>query len=114
MKRSRQVTPKVTPVRVRMDYRPYFAAAGFAILLALAYSNSFDGDFLMDNAEMIRDTRIHAVTWSNLHRIFTQLYWEGMADRLYRPLATLSYLFNYSILGNGSSPAGYHWVNLLL
>ena len=33
---------------------------------------------------------------------------------MYRPLTTLSYLFNYAILGNGEHPAGYHAVNLLL
>ena len=35
-------------------------------------------------------------------------------DRLYRPVTTLSFLFNYAILGNGEKPAGYHFVNLLL
>ena len=33
---------------------------------------------------------------------------------LYRPLTTLSYLFNYAVLGNGTHPAGYHLLNLLL
>jgi hypothetical protein len=30
---------------------------------------------------------------------------------LYRPLTTFSYLFNYSVLGNGTNPSGYHWLN---
>src|SRR5205807_9565903 len=29
-------------------------------------------------------------------------------------LTTLSYLFNYAILGNGDRPAGYHWINFAL
>ena len=33
---------------------------------------------------------------------------------MYRPLGTLSYLFNYAVLGNGEHPEGYHWINLLL
>lgn len=33
---------------------------------------------------------------------------------MYRPITTLSYLFNYAILGNTDHPAGYHWINLLL
>src|SRR5262249_10204542 len=33
---------------------------------------------------------------------------------LYRPVTTLSYLFNYAILGNADRPLGYHVVNLAL
>ena len=33
---------------------------------------------------------------------------------LYRPLTTLSYMFNYAVLGDGANPAGYHWFNLIL
>ena len=29
-------------------------------------------------------------------------------------MTTLSYLFNYAILGDGDQAAGYHWVNLVL
>ena len=49
----------------------------------------------------------------NLVLIFQQQYWYPRADSgVYRPLVTLSFLFNYAVLGNGSHPAGYHWVNL--
>ena len=27
-------------------------------------------------------------------------------------MVTLSFLFNYAVLGNADRPAGYHWVNL--
>jgi tetratricopeptide (TPR) repeat protein len=33
---------------------------------------------------------------------------------LYRPFTTLSYLFNYAVLGDGDKPSGYHSINLLL
>jgi protein O-mannosyl-transferase len=33
---------------------------------------------------------------------------------LYRPVTTLSYLFNYAVLGNGDRPFGYHLLNLLI
>jgi hypothetical protein len=33
---------------------------------------------------------------------------------MYRPVTTLSYLFNSAILGNSNHPAGYHWVNFFL
>jgi protein O-mannosyl-transferase len=41
-------------------------------------------------------------------------WWPYGESGLFRPLTTLSYLFNYAVLGNGEHPAGYHWVNLLL
>jgi tetratricopeptide (TPR) repeat protein len=65
---------------------------------------------------MVRDdTRIRAASAENLARIATTDYWwPQQADRLYRPLTTASYLFNYAILGNGDSPAGYHSINFLL
>ncbi len=88
--------------------------AAAAALLLFAYSNSFAAPFLMDNAEMIRDTRIQALSSGHIYRIFTQRYWEAMGDQLYRPLTTLSYLFNYAVLGNATNPAGYHWFNLML
>ncbi len=92
----------------------YAMLAAVAFLLMLAYSNSFDAPFLVDNAQMIRDSRIQAVTSGNIYGIFTERYWEGMGDQLYRPLTTLSYLFNYAVLGNATNPAGYHWFNLIL
>ena len=81
----------------------------------LAYSNSLNALFLFDNAPAIlKDTRIHSVTAEHLHRILAETYWEGSPDILYRPLTTLSYLFNYAVLGNATNPAGYHWFNLIL
>ncbi len=92
----------------------YALPAAVVALLLFAYSNSFDAPFLMDNAEMIRDTRIQEVTSGHIYRILTQRYWEGMTDQLYRPLTTLSYMLNYAVLGNGTAPAGYHWFNFVL
>jgi protein O-mannosyl-transferase len=33
---------------------------------------------------------------------------------VYRPVTTLTYLFNYAILGGRNHPASYHWVNIAL
>ncbi len=33
---------------------------------------------------------------------------------MYRPFTTLSYLFNYAVLGDGDQPSGYHSINLIL
>ena len=87
----------------------------WALVLA-AYSNSFQSGLVFDNAMVIsRDARIQAVTPQNLRLILTQQYWQGStASGLYRPLTTFSYLLNYAVFGNGTNPAGYHWVNLAL
>jgi tetratricopeptide (TPR) repeat protein len=61
------------------------------------------------------DDRIRALTLHNLRLIFERTYWwPKVADGLYRPITTLSLLFNYALLGGGRNPAGYHAVNFLL
>jgi tetratricopeptide (TPR) repeat protein len=101
--------------------RPEWRRHGWRILalwaLVLApYSNSFQSGMVFDNAVVIaRDVRIQALTSQNLRLILTEPYWSGMtAYGLYRPLTTFSYLLNYAVFGNGTHPAGYHWVNLTL
>ena len=86
------------------------------VLALIAYSNSFAGGMVFDNALAIRqDARVHAATAENIHLILTEEYWyKTSVTGLFRPLTTLSYLFNYAVLGNGPDPAGYHVVNLLL
>jgi tetratricopeptide (TPR) repeat protein len=89
--------------------------AAVAGLTLLAYANSFHVSFLVDNTEIIlNDTRVHAVTTEHLHRILTTQYWETFNNGLYRPLTTLSFLFNYAVLGNGTDPYGYHCINFIL
>jgi tetratricopeptide (TPR) repeat protein len=82
----------------------------------LPYLNSFRDGFPFDNSLAIQvDTRIRAATWANLHTIWTTDYWYKISSSgLYRPLTTLSYLFNYAVLGNGMNPAGYHVFNSIL
>ncbi len=86
------------------------------ILFALfAYSNSFHAGFLLDNDPiLLKDVRIQEATSAHVQRILTEEYWPLGMSGLYRPLTTLSYLFNYAILGNGANPAGYHWLNFIL
>lgn len=80
-----------------------------------AYSNSFDAPFLLDNDPIIlKDTRIRALTSDHVQRILHGEYWQLGMSGLYRPLTTLSYMFNYSVLGNGTNPSGYHWLNFAL
>jgi tetratricopeptide (TPR) repeat protein len=85
-------------------------------LVLAAYSNSFQAGLVFDSAIVVsQDVRIREVTPQNLRLILTGQYWHGStAFGLYRPLTTFSYLLNYAVFGNGTHPAGYHWVNLAL
>ena len=80
------------------------------------YLNAFRAGLVFDNYLAITaDTRVHSATWAAVKLIFTTDYWYGFSTAgLYRPLVTLSYLFNYAVLGNGTNPFGYHLINLLL
>ena len=88
------------------------AVIGFAFC---AYSNSFNAPFLLDNDPIIlKDARIRAATSDHVQRILNEEYWPLGMSGLYRPLTTFSYMFNYSVLGNGANPSGYHWLNFTL
>ncbi len=108
-------SPKPPP-----SHRPFvpgmLIAAGLGFVALLAYANSFTGEFALDNKLIIlQDPRLTAFNGEHLRQIFSEGYWwPTITNELYRPLTTLSYLFNYSILGNGQRPAGYHVVNFLL
>jgi tetratricopeptide (TPR) repeat protein len=101
-------------------HRPFvsgvFIAAGLGIVALLAYANSFTGEFALDNKLIIlQDPRLTAFTAEHLRQVFSEGYWwPNITSELYRPLTTLSYLFNYSVLGNGPAPVGYHVVNFVL
>jgi hypothetical protein len=92
-----------------------FIAALWLLVLA-AYSNSFQAGLIYDSTPiLLKDPRLHTVTGQNLGLILTKEYWyPPTGNGLYRPLTTLSYLFNYAVLGNGSQPVGYHVVNYLI
>ena len=109
--------PIVDSGSARVDGIPPVALAlGLAILTFLAYSNSFDAALTMDSPTLVeRDTRLREASEENLHLIWTKNYWwPSRPSNLFRPMTTLSFLFNYTILGNGTRPGGYHAVNLLL
>jgi tetratricopeptide (TPR) repeat protein len=106
--------PAAAEARSRLVWRPHLARLAAIWLLTLAaYSNSFRAGLVFDNGVIIaRDTRIRAATAENLRLIFSTEYWStNNSTGLYRPFTTLSYLFNWAVLGNGDSPAGYHWVD---
>ncbi len=81
-----------------------------------AFSNSFSAGFALDNQTLLLDdARIQAATAENVSLILHHSYWWPHGESgLYRPLTTLSYLFNYAVLGGANRPAGYHWINFFL
>src|SRR6516225_7134788 len=112
--RSREAKGAATPVTQRR--RHLMAGAVLRLVVLAAYSNSFSAGFAMDNRGLIlQDARIRAATAENLDLILGHTYWWPYGESgLFRPLTTLSYLFNYATLGNGENAAGYHWINLML
>jgi len=112
------VKSRPSAVRAVSANRPTHAwpIATLWLLCVLAYSNSFSAGFVLDNRPIIlEDARVHSVSTQNVSRIFREDYWATrQASGLYRPLTTLSYLFNFAVLGNGGRPGGYHWINFFL
>jgi protein O-mannosyl-transferase len=114
--RSRVVRPPAVATHPPRWWPHLWKLALLWALVLAAYSNSFDAGFVYDNESAILvDARVHEATLYNVHRILSEGYWVNQPSTdLYRPVTTLSYLLNYAILGNGTNPAGYHWVNLIL
>ena len=87
------------------------------VIVLFTYCNTVhDTGFALDNKFIIlEDPRLRDASHNNISLIFSQDYWWPKAvSGLYRPLTTLSYLFNYSTLGNAGHAAGYHWINFVL
>jgi tetratricopeptide (TPR) repeat protein len=108
---------KKKPSNLREDIpSDLWLCLGLGLLILIFFFNSFTAGFVFDTQSIVgMDTRIRELSLTNLKLIITRDYWwPSDQSILYRPLTTFSYLFNYSILGNGENPAGYHLVNLLL
>jgi hypothetical protein len=92
------------------------SAVTLLVLCLAAYSNSFQAGFTFDsNPLVLRDARVQKLSRANLAAIAEKDYWYGHAwAGLYRPVTTLSWLFNFSVLDNRDQPLGYHCVNFAL
>jgi len=103
-------------VRAAPEYaRHLFVVLALVGLTVLAFSNSFQVGFILDNKGLLLDPRIREFTPENIALILKHTYWWPTGEAgLYRPFTTLSYLFNYAVLGDGDQPAGYHSMNLIL
>jgi len=93
-----------------------FALLSLLTVAGFAYSNSFENGLIFDsNSAIAQDSRVWSATAENVKALLTQDYWYAeKTNGLYRPLTKISYLFNYAVLGSGSDPASYHWVNFAL
>src|ERR1700689_246384 len=97
----------ISPALPKPPYRNHLLiCVVLAVVTFLAYSNSFHGGFVIDNRYLIlSDTRIQQVSSENIDLIFQRTYWWPTVESgLYRPATTLSYLFNYAVLGNADHP----------
>jgi tetratricopeptide (TPR) repeat protein len=99
-----------------VPFSKWKARAALVALALAAYAGSFGLGLAQDSKVIVtQDARIREVTTENIKLILTRNYWwPKTGDGLYRPVTTLSLLFNSAVLGNGTSPAGYHAVNFLL
>lgn len=91
-------------------------AAALCALAFAAYANSFHDGFAFDSRQLVlQDPRVHAATAENVGLILHHSYWWPYGESgLYRPLTTLSYLFNYAVAGAAERPASYHALNLIV
>ncbi len=108
--------PAAGRLEIKERFRHLFAAAGLCVVTLIAYANSIGGGFIIDTPQLVlQDPRVQQASAENVGLIISHTYWWPFFESgLYRPITTLSFLFNYSVLGNATDGAGYHWVNLLL
>ncbi|MBZ5603619.1 MAG: tetratricopeptide repeat protein [Acidobacteriia bacterium] len=117
MKKSQPRPQSPPPPETHPSWRAHaWRIALLWIALFAAYSNSFQAGLVFDNGPVIsEDPRIRDASAANLHAIARGQYWfNNTTSGLYRPLTTLSYLFNYAVLGDADRPAGYHVLNFAL
>jgi protein O-mannosyl-transferase len=123
-KKSRPTPPPSRPApapssvlqEFQNQFKHLFAAVGLCVVTLIAYANSIRGGFIIDSPLLVlQDPRVQQASAENVGLIVNHTYWWPFFESgLYRPITTLSFLFNYSVLGNATDAAGYHWVNLLL
>ena len=109
------VSPELLPV-VWPGRREARLVLGLGLMALAAYSNSFRSGFVFDNRLVIlNDPRMKTATLDSVSRIFSEpSYFNGSVIHTYRPLTTLSFWWNYAVLGNGDHSAAYHWINFSL
>ena len=82
------------------------------ILTALSYINTLHNSFVYDdNTYVVENRQIRSI--SNIPKAFISSYPPDAKEQgLYRPLVTISYIFDYAVWG--LNPKGFHLTNLIL
>jgi protein O-mannosyl-transferase len=115
-----KIAPEISTEVSKQKFSPWLkclcVAASLFVVTLCAYSNSFRSGFPLDNDPLIlQDPRVHALTSENISQIVNRPAWIMPPEKgLYRPLTTLTYLFNYAVLGNTDRQLGYHYTNFLI
>lgn len=91
-------------------------ALALGALSLAVYANGFTSGLVVDNKYIVGlDPRLRETGWGAIKLIFTHDYWwPSRVSGLYRPLTTLSYWFNYAVLGSETDVTSYHVVNFLI
>ncbi len=78
-----------------------------AVVGIIIYANSFGGEFIWDDASLVRDN-VHIRSLAGMRAIFRGDIWQDAQERyfFYRPLQMASYALDYAVWGD--NPAGYH------
>ncbi|XP_040847101.1 protein O-mannosyl-transferase TMTC4 [Ochotona curzoniae] len=96
---------------------PGWAKLVVGLVALVCFARSYDGDFVFDDSEAIvnnKDLRAEtplADLW--LHDFWGSRLSSNSSHKSYRPLAVLTFRFNYYLSG-GSYPMGFHVVNIIL
>jgi protein O-mannosyl-transferase len=115
VKKTRNAAPGAPPRQHPKQQRARLPMAALCAITLLAYANSFHAAFSLDSRGILVQDRIHTASLANLRLILGHSYWWPYGESgLYRPITTLSYLFNFAMVGNGDRPEGYHAINFLL
>lgn len=87
-----------------------------AVVIAaiVAYVNSLDGALFFDNRSIILENPLVTGEEAMVKILDTDYWLAALPSNLYRPLTIFTYYVNYSLLGGGKNPAGYHVFNLIL
>jgi tetratricopeptide (TPR) repeat protein len=113
--RETAAAPVAHPETIRRAGKHALLVAALIGFMLAAYSNSIHAPFLLDNnGAILKDERIRTAAPANVYSVLAGEYQPDALSGLYRPLTTLSFMFNYAVLGNEVRPAGYHWLNLIL
>jgi len=94
-----------------MFNRDTFAVLAILAVVSLSYFNALSNGFVFDDIPLVERNMRLRMGWDGIPAVFTSGYWmEG--GGLYRPLAMLTYLAEYSLVG--ARPFLYHLDNVIL